>query len=235
MDPSHVKLVLTGLSAAGYWYSLTPPDYPSDKDQLHVDGFFGFIAHNLSRISKTAIVTAMIFEMLTIAAIQYPTSPQSSLVLSRICNVSNPRSISAVSPLFLFGASLVISNALVRAWCYHSLGTLFTFQITIRKDHRLIKTGPYAYVRHPGYTALILVILGANIMLAESGGWIQQCNLNHTFVGMLLYAFHFLSIFSTTSMLRRGKIEDEGLKKVFGDEWAVYSRKVPCRFIPGVL
>ncbi|CAF1457475.1 unnamed protein product, partial [Rotaria sordida] len=30
-----------------------------------------------------------------------------------------------------------------------TLGAFFTFELTIRSTHKLIKTGPYAYVRHP--------------------------------------------------------------------------------------
>ncbi|CAF4350854.1 unnamed protein product, partial [Rotaria sordida] len=32
-----------------------------------------------------------------------------------------------------------------------TLGAFFTFELTIRSTHKLIKTGPYAYVRHPSY------------------------------------------------------------------------------------
>lgn len=54
MESPWIKFILTGLAANAYWYSLTPPNYPTTKDKLHVDGFFGFIAHKLSLASKVS-------------------------------------------------------------------------------------------------------------------------------------------------------------------------------------
>ncbi|RDB26985.1 hypothetical protein Hypma_005047 [Hypsizygus marmoreus] len=230
-----LKAALTGFSAVGYWYSLTPPSYPSSRDKLHVDGIFGFVAHGLSIASKTAVVASLLCQIAVIVALQYPGSVQSSQVLIRLCHSAEPLPIGFMSPLFVIGSSLVISMALVRAWCFHTLGNLFTFQITIRHDHRLIRTGPYAFVRHPAYTALILVIIGVNIMSLDRKGWIRQCDMMGTQVGWWVEAFLVLCVFSIVSMVRRGEIEDERLKKIFNEEWLAYSRDVPWKFIPGIL
>ena len=32
-----------------------------------------------------------------------------------------------------------------------TLGAYFTYQVKIQTDHRLIETGPYRRIRHPGY------------------------------------------------------------------------------------
>lgn len=50
---------------------------------------------------------------------------------------------------FFIGTSLVIVGALVREWCFHILGSMFTFEIGIVQDkHHLVDTGPYAVVRY---------------------------------------------------------------------------------------
>jgi len=44
--------------------------------------------------------------------------------------------------------------------CYRTLGRHFTFQLSIKRNHTLVKDGPYAVVRHPGYTGYLLMVLG---------------------------------------------------------------------------
>jgi protein-S-isoprenylcysteine O-methyltransferase Ste14 len=39
--------------------------------------------------------------------------------------------------------------------------------VTIRKDHELIRTGPYARIRHPIYTGLLLAVAGTTIAIGE--------------------------------------------------------------------
>ena len=40
------------------------------------------------------------------------------------------------------------------------MGSLFTFETSIRKGHTLITSGPYAIVRHPSYAGFTLVVIG---------------------------------------------------------------------------
>lgn len=40
------------------------------------------------------------------------------------------------------------------------MGSMFTFEMSIRKNHELVTSGPYAIVRHPGYTSVMLVVIG---------------------------------------------------------------------------
>lgn len=41
-------------------------------------------------------------------------------------------------------------------YCQRLLGRFFTFQLTVRENHRVIKEGPYRYVRHPSYALIML-------------------------------------------------------------------------------
>jgi protein-S-isoprenylcysteine O-methyltransferase Ste14 len=56
----------------------------------------------------------------------------------------------------------VIAGALA-VWSTRHLGRFDTGRIAVAQDHVLVDTGPYAYIRHPGYTAVIL--LGFTVML----------------------------------------------------------------------
>ena len=44
-------------------------------------------------------------------------------------------------------------------WARIHLGSLWSSAITRKEKHRVIETGPYAFVRHPIYTGLIIALL----------------------------------------------------------------------------
>jgi len=44
-------------------------------------------------------------------------------------------------------------------WARINLGSLWSSAITRKEKHRLVDTGPYAFVRHPIYTGLIIALL----------------------------------------------------------------------------
>ncbi|KAL9932586.1 hypothetical protein V8E36_008703 [Tilletia maclaganii] len=55
----------------------------------------------------------------------------------------------------------------LRIWCYRELRHFFTFTLAVLDGHKVISSGPYAYVRHPSYTGLFLVATGL-IMLMQA-------------------------------------------------------------------
>ena len=52
-------------------------------------------------------------------------------------------------------AALEIGFFAFAAWARLHLGRLWSGMMTLREGHRVIDTGPYAFVRHPIYTAFI--------------------------------------------------------------------------------
>jgi protein-S-isoprenylcysteine O-methyltransferase len=52
---------------------------------------------------------------------------------------------------------------LVMLWARKTLGRNWSGNIVLKENHELITAGPYAYVRHPIYTGLTLMILGVAI------------------------------------------------------------------------
>lgn len=57
------------------------------------------------------------------------------------------------------GAVCVAGTAL-RAWCFASLGRLFTYEVGIRSQHELVGSGPYTLLLHPSYTGAAMAALG---------------------------------------------------------------------------
>lgn len=83
------------------------------------------------------------------------------------------------SPAFLLGTALLGVGGFIRWKCYHALGHMFTFEMCIRKDHRLVTNGPYAVVRHPGYVGVIFMVAGLLFWHAgEVGARVRLAKLN---------------------------------------------------------
>ncbi|HXO22541.1 MAG TPA: isoprenylcysteine carboxylmethyltransferase family protein [Thermoanaerobaculia bacterium] len=71
---------------------------------------------------------------------------------------------------FFLGVLTLISGGLLRRHCFRVLDTFFTGVVTIQADHRVIESGAYRWVRHPSYSAALLIILGIAISL---GNWLS--------------------------------------------------------------
>lgn len=56
-------------------------------------------------------------------------------------------------------AALTLAGILFAWWARIHIGRLWSGSITRKEGHRVVDTGPYALVRHPIYTGLILALL----------------------------------------------------------------------------
>jgi protein-S-isoprenylcysteine O-methyltransferase Ste14 len=56
---------------------------------------------------------------------------------------------------------IVFAGAAFSVWARITLGRNWSAEVTFKQGHELIESGPYALVRHPIYTGLILMGLGA--------------------------------------------------------------------------
>ncbi len=71
------------------------------------------------------------------------------------------------------GVGVVAAGLLI--WVFRSLGTNLTDTVVTRREHTLVTTGPYRWVRHPFYLAAGLAMIAdsvvtANWYLAFTGG-----------------------------------------------------------------
>lgn len=146
----------------------------------------------------------------------------------------NRKAILSIPPRFIIGSTLLFAGGCIRVWCYRSLGSLHTYEVALRPDHKLVMSGPYAYVRHPSYTAVTISILGVIFLHFSEGGWNSQCGIMHSGIGWWVRLYILLAIFSVWSLIKRGRIEDGLLAKQFGDEWTRYSTSVRYRFLYGL-
>jgi protein-S-isoprenylcysteine O-methyltransferase Ste14 len=101
------------------------------------------------------------------------------------------------------------------AWVHRSLSKNFSGKLEIRDDHTLVTSGPYRWVRHPMYTAVIALFLAVFLLTAN---W---------FIG-----FGGLLTVGSVILARTPK-EEAMLVETFGDAYREYMRRTP-RYIPRV-
>ncbi len=68
------------------------------------------------------------------------------------------------------GLALTLAGLIITVWARFFLGKNWSATPTIKQDHELIRSGPYAFVRHPIYSGLLLAILGTAIYVGELRG-----------------------------------------------------------------
>ena len=140
-----------------------------------------------------------------------------------------------MTPRFVAGALLLVAGALLRLWTYRALGALFTFEVSLKDKHTLVTSGPYAFVRHPSYTAIWTCVFGAHLAYYGPDEYLRACGAMDTGVRWLAYVWQAVALFDCVSVWRRGAVEDGVLKGRFGAAWEEYRRKVPYRFVPYVM
>jgi protein-S-isoprenylcysteine O-methyltransferase Ste14 len=104
---------------------------------------------------------------------------------------------------------LIVAGFAIAWWARIYLGRLWSGTVTRKADHRLIDTGPYAFVRHPIYTGLLLAIYAT---AAVKG----------TLLGLLGAAVMTLGIWM------KARLEERFLRDNLGAElYEDYRRRVP--------
>jgi len=110
--------------------------------------------------------------------------------------------------LLLANALVVIGlgfSALARAW----LGRNWSAEVTVKQGHELVRSGPYALVRHPIYAGLLLALTGTALMV---GKW-------RALIGLALMI---------VALLRKLTIEERFMTEQFGEAYAHYRAEVPA-------
>ncbi|AOR70881.1 isoprenylcysteine carboxyl methyltransferase [Burkholderia stabilis] len=111
------------------------------------------------------------------------------------------------------GLAVLIAGLLFSVWARLHLGTNWSVSVTLKENHELVRTGPYALVRHPIYTGCLIALAGAALIGGEWRG----------VIGVLL-------VFA--SLAYKVRVEESWLTGYFGPAYAQYRREVAA-LIPG--
>jgi protein-S-isoprenylcysteine O-methyltransferase Ste14 len=109
-------------------------------------------------------------------------------------------------PTFIAGLLLSMASFALRRAAIRALGRFWSLHVEMREEHRLVTSGPFAYMRHPAYFSMILELLSVGLILTA---WFT-----------LTVSF---AIFIPT-LIARILIEERGLLEKFGDPYREYRR-----------
>lgn len=193
----------------------------------------------LLMLAKIVVCLAFASEFFVIFINAYPQVLSTSSTASELSSSLCPRTPDTVAllslPLSFWIAALVtLACALVRLWCFHTMGNFFLYEVAVLRSHKLVTTGPYSIVRHPGYTSAILSVLGVMVMHLSYGGWNRECGIMSTSIRFGVWWFFSVGTMSLISLWRRCGFEDVMLRQKFREEWEEWRKDVPYRICPGV-
>jgi protein-S-isoprenylcysteine O-methyltransferase Ste14 len=100
----------------------------------------------------------------------------------------------------------MVAGLLFAVWAREHLGSNWSRSVTIKQDHELITTGPYAMVRHPIYTGFLAGFLGTAIALSQVRGFV---------------AFVLILVILGVKL----RMEEQWMRSQFGATYATYAHQ----------
>jgi protein-S-isoprenylcysteine O-methyltransferase Ste14 len=114
----------------------------------------------------------------------------------------------------LLGLAILLAATALTLWARLALGAMWTAAPTVKQEHQLRTSGPYAITRHPIYTGLLGMLLGLGL-LAGAGRWILYFPI---YLVLLQFKIH---------------TEERLMLAEFPDDYPRYRQRVP-KLVPGL-
>ena len=102
------------------------------------------------------------------------------------------------------GVTLTALGTAFAVWARFSIGQNWSSAPSVKVEHELVRSGPYAWVRHPIYSGLLLAAIGTAMALRQTRGLLA--------IILLWLAFWLKS-----------RMEERFMLKTFGQEYENYS------------
>ena len=177
----------------GAWLLYWLASAPSSKASRRVESWSGQAAHWIPMA-------------LTVALLAPPSLPLGPL---------SERFVPAGPVPFWSGIALLCAGLAFMVWARVHLGTNWSATVTIKREHALVRDGPYRFVRHPIYTGALIALAGTAVVRGEWRG---------------LLAVALMVFF----LWRKLRIEERWLGEAFGADYERYRSEVRA-LIPFVL
>ena len=115
----------------------------------------------------------------------------------------------------VIGLALMVVGIAIRYAAVRTLGAFYTRTLRVSAGHQVVDTGPYRFIRHPGYLGTILLLGGAAVATAN---WFAVAVGPVVVVAMYLY---------------RIRAEEAMLHRSLGEAYGTYAART-SRLIPFV-
>ncbi|KAJ3987006.1 hypothetical protein F5890DRAFT_892557 [Lentinula detonsa] len=241
---SLARATLVIVQALTNQWALTPPNPTQQKSRYYTEELYilqiaplVFKAHMIIMWICACFEVMYYFSTLSVSGtttILSSVSPFATPALNTlICPATTDPHIN-ISPLFLIGIVAVVLGSYIRLDCFKALGKLFTFDLTVHPDHRLVTTSFYGYVRHPAYTGSMLLVAGLTFSHLTEGSWLTECGpLKSSGSALVVWAAWW--VWTLAVGVSRAEAEDNQMQKMFSGEWERYAENVAWWFFPGLV
>jgi protein-S-isoprenylcysteine O-methyltransferase Ste14 len=105
------------------------------------------------------------------------------------------------------GALLTAAGLAFATWARRHIGRNWSATVTLKAGHELVTSGPYALVRHPIYTGLLLALSGSALAGDRWSGLLA-------------------TLIALVSLWRKLRLEERWMRERFGAQYDAYARQV---------
>lgn len=162
-------------------------------------------------LNRRAGATSMDRGSLAVVRVSAVAGALLAAVLVRVSATAFPATLA----VFAVGLLLIWSGIALRVWCFQTLGRYFTFTVMTSHDQRVVESGPYRLLRHPSYSAILLILAGIGLTY---GNWLSLAAL---------------VVLPLAGFVNRIRIEESALSATLGDAYTTYASR-RRRLIPFV-
>lgn len=118
----------------------------------------------------------------------------------------NYKSMNDYNVIRYAGLTIYLIFSWMQVWSFKTLGDNYSQDIMIKKNHELVTTGPFKFIRHPQYVCQILLDLGAT-------------------AATFSYLVGVFAILEIPIYIMRASFEDKLLAKYFAEKFSEYRKK----------
>jgi len=113
------------------------------------------------------------------------------------------------------GLALLGLAVALRIWARAHIRDIYSGHVEVQVEHRLVQSGPYRSIRHPGYAGFLLMTLGLAIGYSS------------------LIGLAAIPVLLLPGLAYRMKVEEHLLTEQFGEDYRTYIR-TSNKLIPGI-
>jgi len=115
--------------------------------------------------------------------------------------------------LFIVGIALFVIGLIIRIHSLLTLKQYFTYSVAKVENHKIIETGLYKFIRHPGYLGQLIIFIGISTSISN---WLSIL---------------VMTIPITLGYLYRIKVEERFMLEQLGEDYLNYQERTK-RLIP---
>ncbi|KAG2035079.1 hypothetical protein BDR03DRAFT_900506, partial [Suillus americanus] len=238
---SLLKIPFLVASAIGMHISLTSPSLPPSPQEKVVPSaseslLILFEGLRVPELIKIITLVASSIEVANILAVHIgPSQIPESVYGASAVQLLRALHPMPITPVFLASSLSVTVGGMLRRYCMLTLGKFWSFPLSVRKEHKIVTSGPYSIVRHPSYTGFLLQCVGTVITHGSQGSWMRQSGiLEVPYMKVFAVMVFFLFTTCALSTINRSSVEDKMLQRSLGEDWENWAKKVKYRLFPGV-